>query len=282
MRFRLVLAYDGSAYSGFQKQKSGDAVQNLLDGALERLFRAPIRTVYSGRTDQGVHADAQVLLFEAELARLPLSRIPLILNGDLPPDIRVLRCEEADGAFHPRYSARVRLYQYRLASHRGPAAELLAARHRAWNPGIDLDAGLMADHLRSLLGAHDFTTFCSAQDPSPTKWRELFSVDVWRDGHFTLIELWGNAFLRNQVRSIVGNLVRALRHREPVGYLGKLLEARDPLIAKPRAPAHGLVLKRVFYANLFGDRPYYRPYQGKNAPGVATPSDSMDESPRLM
>ncbi|MBN8218973.1 MAG: tRNA pseudouridine(38-40) synthase TruA [Spirochaetes bacterium] len=259
MRFRLALAYDGAAYTGFQKQATGDAVQNVLDAALERLFGAPVRSVYSGRTDQGVHADEQVLFFEADLARIPLARIPLILNGDLPPDIRVLACDEAPPGFHPRYSARVRLYEYRLIARRTPSARALTERLRAWNPGVDLEADLVRDHLEPLLGAHDFTAFCAVQDPSPTKWREIFAVDAWREGPILTIQLWGNAFLRNQVRAIIGNLVRAIRRREPVGFLGTLLETRDPLQAKPRAPAHGLVLKRVFYSEIFGDRPYYHP-----------------------
>lgn len=259
VRFRLVVAYHGTAYAGFQRQANAKAVQNHLDPVLSMLFQHKIETVYSGRTDQGVHAHGQVLSFEAEMPKFALNKLPLIANRELPPDIRVLHVEEAEPTFHPRFLARVRQYRYRLVARRSGGAYAPGEHEHAWDTGIDLDPELIRAHLTPLLGAHDFTAFASVHDVSRTRMRELFQVDAWREGLVVSVDLWGNAFLRSMVRSLIGNLVQGLRHEKPVGWMAYLLESKNPLLAKARAPACGLSLRRVFYAKIFGDRAFYRP-----------------------
>lgn len=258
MRFRLVVAYHGTPFAGFQKQDNAEAVQNRLDPVLSLFFNVPVQSLFSGRTDTGVHAHGQVLSFEAPKPGFPLDRLPLIANRELPPEIRILHVAEAPDDFHPRFQARVRQYRYRLVSRLGPGAYAIGEHEGAWDPGMVVDPDRLLRELDPLLGAHDFTTFCSVHDPSRSKVRELFAVDAFRSGLIVSVDIWGNAFLRSMVRSILGNLMLGIRKGAPSGFMGTLLESRNPELARARAPAAGLSLRRVFYAGVFGDRDYYR------------------------
>ncbi len=261
MRVTLKIKYLGGAYAGSQRQINALGIQNLLDDALSDLYQARVRTAASGRTDRGVHSEEQVLIFKAEPRNFPLEKLALILNMRLPEDIRVLSASEADPDFHPRFVARVRMYRYRLLDRLTPLSSWPELNHFAYFPRLKLEETKLQAYLSPLIGEHDFTAFCSAKDPSPSKVREMFHLTVWRDKQVINIDFYGNAFLQTMIRSIVGNLLAVYKDKKPEDTLLKILETKDRGLAKLRAPAKGLSLKKVFYQPVFGPRLYYVPYQ---------------------
>jgi tRNA pseudouridine38-40 synthase len=266
MRVCLKIKYLGGKYAGSQRQINSVGIQNLIDDELSELYRAEVRTVASGRTDRGVHAEEQVLLFRATPRNFPLAKLPLILNMKLPEDIRILSAEEAHPDFHPRFVARVRMYRYRLIDRVAPMTSMPEWDHLAYFPRLRLEEEKLFAYLQPLIGQHDFTAFCSAKDPSPSKVREMFHLSVWRDKQIVNIDFYGNAFLQTMIRSIVGNLLAAYRHQAPADALEKILISKDRSLAKLRAPANGLSLKKVFYSKVFGHRDYYVPYRKSHDP----------------
>jgi len=257
MNIKLTLQYDGTDYAGWQKQINSLAVQNVLEQALKELYGSPIHTIASGRTDKGVHAQEQIVSYHVEKNTIPTGKLPVILNGFLPEDIRIKESFEVSDNFHPRYGARVRVYRYTLLNKKNMFPASLLHNRYVYYPGLALDIKKIKAYLFYLTGRYDFTSFCSIHDLSSTKHREIFRINVTPENDLIYLDFYGNGFLRGMVRSIIGNLLFAYKRKLPLSYLKDLLERKDPLIARSRAPAKGLVLKKVYYTMLFGDRDYY-------------------------
>ncbi len=255
--FRLTLEYDGSAYSGFQRQGGEGlkpSIQATLEEALARLVDHPVSVLVAGRTDAGVHASGQVLSFRTSSDRSP--RVVFRgANALLPPDIRVLEAVEASPGFHPRFLACSRTYEYLILSGREGDAFW---RRRAWVFPGDLDVSAMQRAGRSLLGSHDFSTFCSQVPPGECRVRRLMDCQVerWegslpgplgRLGGLVLVRVQANAFLRRMVRMLTAALVEVGRGRWPESEPRQRLDARDSGLSPPPAPPWGLYLVRVDY-----------------------------------
>jgi tRNA pseudouridine38-40 synthase len=258
---KIVLAYDGTRFVGWQRQAEGTSIQGLLEEALGRIEGRPVAVAGSGRTDAGVHALGQVASVRLEH---PISTDELLraLNAMLPPDVRVLTVDEAPEGFHARYSAREKTYRYLLASGRvGPFDSRFA-----WVVPYALDLAAMAAAAPLLEGEHDFAAFQStgtgvaharrritrsavaecrlaemlgqALRPAATgtPGARLFSYEVTADG-----------FLRHMVRAIVGSLVEIGAGRREPSWLGEVLREGARGQAGPTAPACGLFLVRVGY-----------------------------------
>ncbi|HMB00075.1 MAG TPA: hypothetical protein VKS21_03725, partial [Spirochaetota bacterium] len=192
--------------------------------------------------------------------KIPTAKLPAVLNRQLPSDIRIKKAETVTGAnFHPRYSARVRQYRYILLKHLKNRynADLFLNRF-SWHPGIELDKKTVTQLLRPLTGIHDFTTFCAADDSSAVKLREIFKIEVKQKPGALFIDIYGNAFLKAMVRSIIGNMIHTIKNNKPGTYLKHILLKQDRRLAKQRAPACGLTLMRVYYRKIFGERDYYK------------------------
>ncbi len=251
MRYRGRLAYDGTAYHGFQVQANATpTVQGVLETALKNLNWTPgSRVVGAGRTDAGVHATGQVIAFDLDWTHGPR---PLLnaLNARLPNDVAIQDLQEAAAGFHPRYDATARRYCYRMAT--GPVKDPLR-RHRVWWLYREPDWPLMQQASRELLGTHDFRSFGTPPAGDSTV-RTVRVVD-WRtnrDEYEFIIE--ANAFLYRMVRRIVGTLVDIGAGRLPPEHVRNLISQPDPAGTGAAAPAHGLTLVEVLYGE--SNRPF--------------------------
>ena len=180
LKFKLTIAYDGTAYQGWQWQKTGTGVQELIETALARLFSSKPRLTSSSRTDTGVHALGMVAHVEIPRAefKMPERQLALAINSGLPDDIRVLTARRMPQKFHARFDARARAYTYELINRRSPLALDIG---RAWRIGRPLDVRMMDEAAQVLRGNHDFTTFRSTecQSKSPVKTEMGFSLNSY-------------------------------------------------------------------------------------------------------
>ena len=244
-RFKLILEYDGAPFVGWQRQENGLSVQEALEGALFAMTTERAIAHGAGRTDAGVHALGQVAHVDLEREWKPF-RLAEGLNALLRPHpIAVLRSERADPDFDARRSASARHYLYRVVNRRAPLA---LARGRAWRVKPRLDAGAMHEAAQALVGRHDFSTFRDAQCQAKSPIRTLDRLDVIRDGDEVQIHASALSFLHRQVRSMVGSLVEVGLGRWTAGDLKTALEAADRSRCGPVAPACGLYLASVDYA----------------------------------
>ena len=243
-RYRLTIEYDGGPFNGFQAQIDQPTVQGALETAIAAFCGETVRVHAAGRTDTGVHASGQVI--HVDLARdWPAATVMNALNAHLMRlPIVVLDACVSDETFHARFSARGRLYLYRIIDRPGPAA---LERGRVWHVKATLDTEAMHAAAQVLVGLHDFTTFrdaaCQAKSPIKT----LDIATVRRTGEDIRIVFAARSFLHRQVRSMVGSLVEVGKGRWTAADLAAALAAADRAACGPVAPATGLYLTGVDY-----------------------------------
>jgi tRNA pseudouridine38-40 synthase len=243
--FRLTLEYDGRDFAGWQIQAGGQrTVQGTLEEALRRVTGEAVRATGAGRTDAGVHAEAQVVSVALETTLSP-ERLRRALNGVLPPDLAVRGCDPAPPGFHARYRARSKLYRYRIWN--GESRSPLREARWVWVPSA-LDLGAMRRGASALLGTHDFAAFQAAGSPVRSSVRTLHRLDVEGQPRGE-IEVWveGDGFLRHMVRILAGTLLEVGLGRRDAAGLSAVLAARDRHRAGRTAPARGLALVRISY-----------------------------------
>ena len=251
--FKLTLAYDGTAYVGWQRQASGASIQGCLEAALGGIAGAAVAAVGAGRTDAGVHALGQVAGVRLDV-RLDPPALARAVNARLPADVRVVGAAAAGDAFHARFDAVAKSYRYRLLH--GPVMSPFLRRY-AWHVREPLDAEAMTQAGGMLVGEHDFAGFQAAGSGVRTTVRTLFDLSVrrvppgaWADADAggadaTVIEVRGSGFLRHMVRTIVGTLVEVGRGRRGPADLERVLRTADRRAAGPTASAGGLFLTGV-------------------------------------
>ena len=244
-RVKLTVAYDGTAYAGWQIQPNAPTLQATLEKVLARILQDPVRVRAAGRTDAGVHAREQVVDF-ADAGVRDLETIVHGGNALLPPDIRILSAGEAPEAFDARRHATEKEYRYFL--YLSPVPSPFLSRY-AWHIEKPIDLVAVREGLSLLVGEHDFTSFrgqgCTAVSPVRTVFRaEVTKHDV--PGLFS-IDVAGAGFLRHMVRNIVGTVVNAGKGRHSADHVGEILQARNRSSAGVNAPPHGLFLWRVSY-----------------------------------
>jgi tRNA pseudouridine38-40 synthase len=254
-----VLEYDGTNFAGWQQQRRvvlpiyGEVSPKATEGprtveaelkrALRSIVGEEVAVYGAGRTDAGAHAEGQVANFHTD-GRIAPQRLMAGLNARLPDDVAVLSADPVDDDFHARYSAKWRRYRYRYLDRPArPAIE----RGRCWHVRGRLDVDEMSRAAQALTGKHDWTTFCSASEPSDGRVREMHSATVVRRGEFVELELVAEGFLRGMVRSIAGALAEVGRGRRPARWVGEVLRARNRRLAPRTAPAGGLTLMEVIY-----------------------------------
>lgn len=243
MRIALGLEYDGAAFCGWQTQPGACGVQDHLQAALGLFTQQTPEVTAAGRTDAGVHATAQVVHFDTQVERTPVSWVRGT-NTHLDPAARVVWASPVADDFHARYGARLRTYQYLVAN--TPVAPAVL-RHRAGWHHRPLDAGVMQQAARVLVGEHDFSSFRDAQCQARSPVRTLSRLDIVRRGNLVVVTLSANAFLHHMVRNIVGSLLYVGDGRQPVAWIGELLAARDRRVAAPTFAPDGLYLAAVEY-----------------------------------
>ncbi|HET7474163.1 MAG TPA: tRNA pseudouridine(38-40) synthase TruA [Candidatus Limnocylindrales bacterium] len=241
MRYRATVEYDGTDFSGFQRQRSGTrTVQGELEAALARLGDGTRHVVDgAGRTDAGVHALGQVIAFTYD-GRLDEVALEAALNGTLPPDVAVRDLRRASPGFHPRHAARYREYRYTIWN--GPRSPL--RERQALGVRAPLDVAAMERAGQAFVGRHDFSAFGAAVgDRTPV--RTVHAVRVRRQGSLVTIDVRGDAFLRGMVRRIVAVLVEVGLRKLNDEAVREALAARRPARNGAAAPARGLCLRRV-------------------------------------
>jgi tRNA pseudouridine38-40 synthase len=247
-KLKLILAYDGTNYAGWQLQKIGTGVQELVEQALSKLIPGTHRLHSSSRTDTGVHALGMVAHVELPKARLRMKpeKLRLALNAHLPEDIRVMAVRPVRQGFHARFDALGKQYRYFVWHH--PAMNPLL-RSTAWHVPQPLDLPRMKQAAATFVGRHDFRSFATNRgyEFSDTK-RTLTRCELRRSGPLLTFIIEGDGFLYRMCRGMVGTLIQVGRGRFGPDDIAKMLKHRDRRVAGMTAPAHGLVLWKVRYA----------------------------------
>ena len=241
--YKLTVAYDGTNYNGFQRQKNGVGVQQVLEEALSTLLQDTIDLQAAGRTDAGVHAQGQVVSFTSK-TKFPAEKLPLALDHLLPTDIVVVKGESVNEAFHARYDAVQKTYQYKIKLTARPDPCL---QHYAWQISSDLAVEKMQQAADYLLGTHDFSTFrnSGAANKNPVR---TISQAKWRQkGKELTFTVTGDGFLYRMVRNLVGTLVKVGEGKITPQDFARLLEEKDRDAIEMPAPAQGLYLMKVKY-----------------------------------
>ena len=248
MRYALGLEYDGSGYSGWQRQNHSPSVQIEVERSLAEVANHEVTVICAGRTDTGVHARGQVVHFDTVSTRTDRQWM-LGINSHLPDDVRAVWIKAVGDDFHARFGAYSRRYQYRIMNRWvRPAIE---GQFYGWcrQP---LNENVMHEAARCLVGRHDFGAFQSAGCSAQHAIRDISNITVKRNGDIISIEISANAFLYHMVRNIAGTLVAIGRGDEDTDWAGRVLAGRDRSGAGMAAPPHGLTLVRVYYPGAFG------------------------------
>ena len=240
---KLVVAYDGSCYHGYQKQKDYDTIQSILEEKLALLCGERVSIAGSGRTDAGVHALAQTVTFTTN-GRIPCANIVRASRSLRPRDIVVLRAEEMPEGFHARFSACWKVYQYRVLC--GAFANPFRVRY-TWQLANELNLVAMNEAAALLLGTHDFSAFRSSGSVDSSPIKTIYAAAWHKEGSELVFRIAGDGFLYHMVRNIVWSLVQVgLGRRTKEDFAAELEAQRCEFLNEP-APAEGLYLEEVGY-----------------------------------
>jgi tRNA pseudouridine38-40 synthase len=244
-RLHLTIAYDGTTFAGWQSQPNRNAVQDHIEAALAKILDRPARLHGAGRTDAGVHALAQAAHVDVPADRFPTATWRVALNANLPSGIRIIACRRVSGEFHARFSAKGKVYRYRIWN-----TEIFYPLEvgRAWHVPQRLDVDNLITHAAFFCGEHDFASFAANRGTSPeTTVRNLQKIQVRRHGVLVTLEFTGDGFLYRMVRMITGSLVQVGLGRKDADWLKELLRVPGKEKTHHTAPAEGLYLVRVLY-----------------------------------
>ena len=263
MKLKLTIAYDGTNYEGWQVQKTGTGVQAKIEAALAKLFPGAPRLHGSSRTDAGVHALGMVAHFEvpsggdasspggasatgaSQPREMTTRKLALALNAWLPEDIRVLSAARATKKFHAQFNATGKQYRYFVWNHTAMNPLL---RHSAWQVTRPLDLKVMRAAALRFVGRHDFKSFAGTRNyEMESTVRTLTRCDIKKSGHLLTFIIEGDGFLYKMSRGIVGTLVQVGLGKFPADEIKRMLAKKDRRVAGMTAPAHGLVLWKVYY-----------------------------------
>lgn len=256
-RYLIVLEYIGTAYQGSQKQPSEMqnsikpvvTIQGELEKAISTLTKTKTKTIFSGRTDAGVHAKGQTAHFDTELELNP-SKFVNSLNGILPKDISVKELRKVTKKFHAQKSAKARHYRYVIANRK---------QRSAWDRNcllvrFPLDIERMNKALEYLKGEHDFTTFKKVRTNNPAKICKMYECKAEKEGEYIYIDFIADRFLYNMIRAIVGTLLSIEGKQKSPNEMKEILEARDKTKAGSTISPNGLTLIEVIYNDINGEK----------------------------
>ncbi len=248
-RIKITVSYDGSGFSGWQRQRGVRSVQQEIEKALGKMLKVPVCIHGSGRTDAGVHAIGQVAHFDIENQSVPVEVFPVALNHLLPLDIRITGSAQEDEYFHSRFTSVCREYRYytKVLDDYTPFDRNRVCRIRKFPP-LELLNGYAA----CIVGTHDFSTFSAAADQSHSRVRDMYSSSFGFEssqwgGQILVYTVRGNAFLMHQVRSMVGTMLQLGETLAPVEEFERRMLSRNRKEAGKTAPPGGLYLHRIEY-----------------------------------
>ena len=246
MNVKLTVAYDGTAYCGWQIQNQDDTVQGRMEKALEKLHGHPVKITGAGRTDAGVHAAGQCANFMTDMT-MPVEKFREALNSFLPPDIRILRSEAVSDSFHARYDATERIYKYymlpKALSYPWTERYSLTVREQ-------LDINRLNELAAPLVGYHSFASFASVMEDGYPMERSVNSAVFYQSRGYTVFKISADGFLRRMVRSIVGTVLDLYEKGKDQEAMNAIIGAEDRSAAGACAPAKGLFLDQVIYGKL--------------------------------
>lgn len=241
-RYKVILAYDGYDYQGFQAQEGAKTIEGELNIAFKKWLKEDIKIVGSGRTDKEVHANGQVIHFDLKNKIEPLG-VKRALNSFLPIDIRIKDAVIVDNDFHARFSAKQKEYRYKINY---KEEDVFSYRYAPYIPNLDLDAMIAASKL--FIGTHNFKGFCSAEiDPRKDCNKTIFDIKASIDEKYIVFSFIGNGFLKYQVRRMMGILIDIGQHKCDQSKIQLVLEKKDPRLSHRVAPGCGLTLYEVKY-----------------------------------
>lgn len=243
-RIRLVVAYDGTDYCGWQIQPNGITIEEVLNTTLKKLTGEDIHVIGASRTDSGVHALGNVAVFDTD-SPIPPERMAYALNRKLPEDIVIVKSDEVPPNWHPRYQDRVsKTYEYHI--YNAPVPDPMKRRYSTF-VSFPMDADKMREGAAYLTGEHDFVSFCNIRTNVENTVRTIDEIVIENSGSDITIRVTGNGFLYNMVRIIAGTLIRVGRGFYTPGKVKEILEARQRTEAGVTAPPEGLTLLRIEY-----------------------------------
>lgn len=243
-RVRIVVAYDGTNYCGWQIQPNGRTIEEVLNKGLRRLTGEDIHIIGASRTDAGVHALGNVAVFDTD-SSIPPERMAYALNQRLPADIVVLKSEEVPDKWHPRYQDEIRkTYEYHI--YNSPVPNPLKRRYSTF-VSFPMDVEKMREGASYLLGEHDFVSFCNVRTNVENTVRRLDRIEIEEKEGDIVLRVTGNGFLYHMVRIIAGTLIRVGRGFYRPEKVKEILDAKERTEAGVTAPACGLVLVRIDY-----------------------------------
>ncbi len=242
--FKLILAYKGTAYSGWQRQTSQPTVQGMLEYAISKYFGREIKTTGASRTDAGVHAYGQTVSFQVE-TKLEARGVMSVLNGLLPPDIRIMRCGEKEG-FNARWNVRKKFYRYLI--HNSPAVYPVLAG-LCWQMEDRLDAEKMRSILPLFKGEKNYFSFSSAGTQYKDYLRTVDSIKIKKQGKWIITDFTAKSFLYNMIRKIMSALVSYAQGGLAKKDVERMFSQQDRSISRHTAPAGGLYLVKIIYGS---------------------------------
>lgn len=245
-RVMLTVAYDGTAYHGWQIQPNVVTIESELNKALSELTGEDIKVIGASRTDTGVHALGNIAVFDTE-ARMPGDKFSYALNQRLPEDIRIQKSQEVDLDFHPRRQNSRKTYEYKILNCEFPQPVYRLYAHFTY---ADLNLDEMKRAASFLEGEHDFKSFCSANTIAETTVRTIYKITITKTDDMISIKVTGSGFLYNMVRIIAGTLIEVGKGNISPEQIPEILEARDRAKAGPTAPACGLTLYKYEYPEM--------------------------------
>lgn len=237
-RIKLIVAYDGTNYCGWQLQKNGRTIEEVLNKALSGLLLEQVAVIGASRTDSGVHAKGNVAVFDTE-SWMPADKICFAVNQRLPEDIRILQSQEVSPSYHPRKCNCVKTYEYRILNRR---IQVPTQRLYAYFCYIPLDVEKMRQAAGYLVGEHNFKSFCAPRTQAGDMVRTIYSLEVLKAGDLITIRISGSGFLYNMVRIIAGTLMKVGIGAYLPERVEEILGARNRAMAGPTAISKGLTL----------------------------------------
>ena len=245
-RVKMVVAYDGTNYCGWQVQPNGITIEEVLNRSLSNLLGEKIEVMGASRTDSGVHSLGNVAVFDTN-TRMPADKIAFALNQRLPEDIVVQGSCEVPSDWHPRYQESTKTYEYRILNR---TFRMPTRRFDTYFYHYPLDVEKMSEAASYLVGTHDFASFCAANAQVKSTVRTIYSCTAQKENDIITIRVTGNGFLYNMVRIIAGTLIEVgAGKRRPVE-IKDILAAENRDAAGPTAPAQGLTMMGIEYKQI--------------------------------
>ena len=242
-RIRLRVAYDGTAYCGWQVQPEVPTIEGELNQAISKLTKEEIIVIGASRTDAGVHAKGNVAVFDTE-STIPADRFAYALNPLLPEDIVVVASDEVEADWHPRHCDTEKTYEYKILNSNFPDP---MRRRDTYHVSFDLDLEKMREAAEYLKGEHDFKSFCNVHTQVEDTVRTIYDLEVEKEGELITIRVRGNGFLYNMVRILAGTLIGVGRGAIAPEQIPAILEAKDRQSAGMTVPPQGLRLVEIDY-----------------------------------